>query len=181
VFWGVLPGLFAVMLRVRSSAALSGQLRWYRFSDQIWYRTAHFVVFLSLFAAGLAFQAASRSGGWPEAVPGALLAAAAVWVLVAGLRSGIGVGSGGVTVRTALGRSRHVPWPEVDGFRAVRAPVFDLTPRGTRAVAVVCGDGRLFMTAGCYFVRWRKKSGNERLLEMLQALEAERARGVVDH
>jgi len=162
------------MLRVRESAARGDQLHWYRFRDQIWYRTAHFVVFLSLFAAGLAFQAASRSGGWPEAVPGALLAAAAVWVLAAGLRSGIGVGPGGVTVRTALGLSKHVPWPEVEGFRAVRAPIFDLSPRGTRAVGVVCGDGRLLMTAGCYFVRWRKKSSNERLLEMLRALEAER-------
>src|ERR1700729_2614690 len=96
--------LLAVMLPVQESAATGGELRWYRFSDQIWYRTAHFVVFLGLFAAGLAFQAASRAGGWPEAIPAALLGAAAGWVLVAGLRSGIGVGPGGVTVRSALGR-----------------------------------------------------------------------------
>jgi hypothetical protein len=172
------------MLGVQESATSGGQLRWYRFSDQVWYRTAHFVVFLSLFAAGLALQAASRAGGWPEAIPAALLGAAAAWVLVAGLRSGIGVGAGGVTVRSALGRSRHVPWPDVEGFRAVRAPLFDLSPRGTRAVAVVCGDGSLLTTAGCYFVRWRKKSSNEKLLQMLRALEAERnaaGAAVVDH
>ena len=86
------------MLPVQESAATGGELRWYRFSDQIWYRTAHFVVFLGLFAAGLAFQAASRAGGWPEAIPAALLGAAAGWVLVAGLRSGIGVGPGGVKI-----------------------------------------------------------------------------------
>lgn len=162
------------MLRVRDSSP-SGRRRWYRFSHQIWYRTAHFAVLLSLFAAGLAVQAASPAGGWPEAALAALCGAAAGWVLVAGLRSGIGVGPEGVTVRSILGPARHVPWPDVDGFRAVRAPLFDLSPRGTRAVAVICCDGRLLTTAGCYFMRWSKNSGNEKLLAMLQALEAERA------
>lgn len=161
------------MLGVRESSRNGGQVRWYRFSGQIWYRTAHFVVLLGLFASGLEIQATSRPGGWPEAALGALLAAAAGWLLFAAPRSGIGVGRGGVTVRSALGRARHVPWPEVDGFRAVRAPMFDLSPPGTRAIAVVCDD-RLLTTAGCYFVRWTKKSGNEKLIEMLQALEAER-------
>jgi hypothetical protein len=163
------------MLSVPGSSSGGGQLRWYRFSDQIWYRVAHFVVLLGLFAAGLIAQAASRGGRWPEAALGALLAAAAVWVLAAGLRSGIGAGAGGVTVRSALGRGRLVPWRDVAGFQAIRAPLWDLSPRGTRAVAVVCADGRLLTTAGCYYVRWTKKSGNARLTDMLRALEAERA------
>jgi hypothetical protein len=162
------------MLGVRESSGDGGQVRWYRFGGQLWYRTAHFVVLLGLFAAGLEIQATSTAGGWPEAALGALLAAAAGWLLFAGPRSGIGVGPGGVTVRSALGLARHVPWPEVDGFRAVRAPLFDLSPPGTRAIAVVC-DGRLLTSPGCYFVRWSKKSGNEKLIEMLRALEAERA------
>jgi hypothetical protein len=162
------------MLVVPGSSSRAGQLHWYRFSDQIWYRVAHFVVLLGLFAAGLFAQAASRAGRWPEAALGALLAAAAAWVLAAGLRSGIGVGAEGVTVRSALGRSRRVPWREVTGFQAIRAPLWDLSPRGTRAVAVVCSDGRLLTTAGCYFVRWSRKSSNARLTDMLRALEAER-------
>jgi hypothetical protein len=136
---------------------------------------AHLVVLLSLFAAGLISQAASRAGRWPEAALGALLAAAAAWVLAAGVRSGIGVEAGGVTVRSALGRSRRVPWPDVVGFQAIRAPLWDLAPRGTRAIAVVCADGRLLTTAGCYCVRWTRKSGNARLTDMLRALEAEQA------
>jgi len=99
-----------------------------------------------------------------------------VWVLVAGLRSGIGVGADGVTVRSALGWTRRVSWQDVTGFRALEMPRWK-APSGARmvAVAVVGRDRRPLTTAACFFQPWTKKSGYQRVDEMRRALETERS------
>jgi hypothetical protein len=150
------------------------QLRWYRFTDQIALRT--FPIFAGL--AGTAVLLMDRGttvAGDELGVPaGILLGVAAVWVLVAGLRSGIGVGADRVTVRSALGWTRRVSWQDVTGFRALEMPRWKALS-GARMVAVVCRDRRPLTTAACFFQPWTKKSGYKRVDEMLLALEAERA------
>jgi hypothetical protein len=161
-------------LAMPGSSFGGGQLRWYRFRDQIWPRT--FPIFAG--AAGAAVLLMDRGttvAGDGLGVPaGVLLGVAAVWVLVAGLRSGIGVGAGGVTVRSALGWSRRVSWQDVTGFGALEVPRWKAAG-GARMVAVVCRDRRPLTTAACFYQPWTKKSGYERVDEMLRALEAERA------
>jgi hypothetical protein len=152
------------------------QLRWYRFTDQVALRT--FPIFAGL--AGTAVLLMDRGttvAGDGLGVPaGILLGVAAVWVLVAGLRSGIGVGADAVTVRSALGWARRVSWQDVTGFRALEVPRWK-APSGARmvAVAVACHGRRPLTTAACFFQPWTKKSGYKRVDEMLLALEAERA------
>jgi hypothetical protein len=79
-----------------------------------------------------------------------------------------------VMVRSALGWSRRVSWPDVTGFRALKVPRW-IAPGGARRVAVVCRDRRPLTTAACFFQPSTKKSGYRRVDEMLRALEAERA------
>jgi hypothetical protein len=107
----------------------------------------------------------------------ALLGVAAVWGLAGALCSGIGVGPDGVTVRSALGRSTRVPWPELVGFQVQRLNRWNSGMKeGTLAVAVTCRDGRTLTTSGCYFMPWTNQPGSKsKLDEMLRALEAERA------
>ena len=153
------------------------QLRWYRFPDQILFSTGTPCMFLALFGALLAWQGLTRYGIGPaEVAVGALLGVAAAWGLVSGFRSGIGVGRGGVTVRSVLGRSRRVPWQDVAAFQVVRPRLRgEAASQGTVAVAVTCRDGQTLTTGGCYFLRWTNKSGNKKVVQMLRALEAERA------
>jgi hypothetical protein len=160
---------------MRGLSSGAGRLRWYRFRGDLWYRTGFFSGVLTLGAVALLYSGVTDASLRLEAASGAMLGAVAVWVLVAGLRSGIGVGAEGVTVRSALGWSRRVPWQEVVGFQAVRPSAWVVSSSvAARAVAVVCRDRRPLTTAGCYFTRSSKKSGFRRVDEMLRALEAER-------
>jgi hypothetical protein len=60
--------------------------------------------------------AISEYPGRVDVLTGLVAAALEVALVIAGLRSGIGVDADGVTVRNLLGRSRHVPWDEVIRF-----------------------------------------------------------------
>ena len=151
------------------------QLRWYRFTDQIALRTFPISAGLAGTAVLLMDRGTTVAGDGLGVPAGVLLGVAAVWVLVAGLRSGIGVGADGVTVRSALGWTRRVSWQDVTGFRALEMPRWK-APSGARmlAVAVVGRDRRPLTTAACFFQPWTKKSGYQRVDEMRRALETER-------
>jgi hypothetical protein len=149
---------------VEGSSWGGGGLRWYRHPSGMWWLTgmvcAWFFVFAGMFAAVGAGSAAAR---WALAPAGAL-AGAGAWLLLAGLRSGIGLGDAGVRVRNLAGLTRWVPWPEVARFEVICPPRWD---GEVYAVAVVRRDGRRLFTAGCFLV------GRRRSRELLQARAAE--------
>jgi hypothetical protein len=132
---------------VRASSFGGRRLRWYRFKSQIWSQVVPVVGFV----AGVGTLMFFRGGLY--AALGLLLDVVAAWLLVAGTRAGIGVGTNGVTVRSALGRSRHVPWNAVTGFEDVRPPL-RRARAGTHAIAVICSDRDPLTTSACRYQRW---------------------------
>jgi hypothetical protein len=153
---------------VHASSFGGGHLRWYRFKSQVWFQVVPVVACLVLFATLLAFL------GGPYIAIAALLGVIAAWLLFAGVRAGIGVGTSGVTVRSALGWSRHAPWQTVTGFQDIRPTPWQARA-GTHAVAVICSDQRPLTTSGCWYQRLTDKTGLEPVWGMIRALEAERA------
>jgi hypothetical protein len=152
---------------VRASSFGGGRLHWYRFKSQIWSQVVPGVVF----AAGVGTLMSFRGGLYAAA--GVLLDAIAAWLLVAGIRAGIGVGTEGVTVRSTLGPSRHVPWTAVTGFKDIRPA--RRARAGTHAVAVICSDRNPLTTSACWYQRWTDKTGIKPVYGMIRALESERA------
>jgi hypothetical protein len=153
---------------VRASSFGGGQLRWYRFKSQIWSQVVPVVVFAAAVGTLMSFR------GGLYAAAGVLLDVVAAWLLLAGVRAGIGVGAKGVTVRSALGRSRHVPWNVVTGFEDVRPPA-RRARAGTHAIAVICSDRDPLTTSACWYQRWTDKTGVKPVYGMINALESERA------
>lgn len=138
-----------------------GGLRWYRHpSGGLWLTGLVCAWFFTF--AGMSFAWAVASA--PAALaPAGVLAGAGVWLLMAGLRSGIGIGDAGVRVRNLAGLTRWVPWPEVERFEVICPPRWE---GEAYAVGVICRDGRRLFTAGCLI------SGRPRNSERLQARAA---------
>ena len=69
-------------------------------------------------------------------------------------RAGIGVNADGVTVRSALGRGRFVPWDDVVKFHVDSREWWARTGNmgTTNYVTVVCRDRPPLRTIGCRFV-----------------------------
>lgn len=154
-----------------SASEADRPLRWYRGGALIWLNSGILATFLAVIAALLLYQGLTDARDRLEIGVGGLAAVAAAWALIGGLRSGIGAGASGVTVRSAWGRRTKVPWPEVVGFQPMRPNNW----RGGLAVAVVRRDRPPLVTTGCAFHQWRRRSGWARLNQVLQALEAEQA------
>ena len=109
-------------------------LRWYRSMQQVWIQVRLLGTLFIL--GGASFIALTlkgpSQGNW--AYVGALIAVIGVYVLVAGFHSGVGVARDGVLVRSNLGRTNWIPWPEIEKFEIVSPPNW----RGDyRAIAVV--------------------------------------------
>src|ERR1700743_983335 len=106
---------------------------------------------------------APGQGNW--AYVGALIVVAGVYLLVAGFHSGIGMARDGVLVRSNLGRTNWIPWPEVEKFEIVSPPnwIGDY-----RAIAVVRrGKGPLIADA-CAYIPWSKwTESNRKILQDL--------------
>lgn len=110
-------------------------------------------------------------GNW--AYVGALIAVIGVYVLVAGFHSGVGVARDGVLVRSNLGRTNWIPWPEIEKFEIVSPPNW----RGDyRAIAVVRRGKSPLIADACSYIPWSKwtESNRKILRDLLRALEDER-------
>lgn len=130
------------------------KLRWYRCKQAIW-QNAGVVGGLGVIGGGLMLAAAlsgsQRTWWWF----GAVVLLASAYVLITGFRAGIGVGHNGVLVRSMLGRSRWMLWPEIERFSIVRRRV----PRGGQVavIAVIFVDSRKPLLAdACALERWGK-------------------------
>ena len=94
-------------------------------------------------------------------------------MLVAAFHSGIGVARDGVLVRSNLGRTNWIPWPEIEKFEIVSPPNW----RGDyRAIAVVRPGKSPLNAEACTYVPWSKwtESNRKILQDLLRALEDER-------
>ena len=96
-----------------------------------------------------------------------------VYLLVAGIHSGIGVARDGVLVRSNLGRAHWIPWPEIEKFEIVSPPnwIGDY-----RAIAVVRRGKSPLIADACAYIPWSKRTESNRkiLQDLLRALEDER-------
>jgi Bacterial PH domain len=153
---------------VRASSFGGRRLRWYRFKSQIWSQVVPVCACLAAVGTLMCFR-----GGLYIAA-GVLFDLAAACLLLAGVRAGIGVGTDGVTVRSAFGRTRHVPWNVVTGFEDIRPPA-RRARAGTHAIAVMCADRDPLTTSACWYQRYTDKTGIKPVYGMIHALESERA------
>jgi hypothetical protein len=110
-------------------------------------------------------------GNW--AYVGALIVVTGVYLLFAGFHSGIGVARDGVLVRSNLGRTNWIPWPEIEKFEIVSPPnwIGDY-----RAIAVVRRGKSPLIADACAYIPWSKwtESSRKILQDLLRALEDER-------
>ncbi len=150
--------------------------RWYRNTNEIWLNYGIFGIVCGVLGAGMIV--AGALGGPAPLIPiGAVLAVGGAYLLAQCFKAGIGVGTRGVTVRSTLGRSQWVPWPEVEGFQPFEPKSWR---GGAHLVLVVCRTRKPLRTGGCIFAlagRTTSKGytlNRDRMNQMIQSLEAER-------
>jgi hypothetical protein len=110
-------------------------------------------------------------------VSGLVIVVPSAVLLIVRRRGGIGVNADGVTVRGALGWSRHVPWHEVVSFDvdSQEQPRYRYTgPATTQFVVVVCRHGPPLRTSACRFSTSGYGPGTALTTQVLGALESAR-------
>jgi hypothetical protein len=125
------------------------------------------IISMTLYATHLppGTSAVGDIGAAVFAAVGVILAVAAIRTF----RSAITVGADGLVVRSAIGRSQHVPWADVTDFALVYAPRYNTRNSSAVAAAVLRADHQPAYCAGSSF-----RGPSPQAAQMVQALQAER-------
>lgn len=157
---------------------LGTTIRWYRYGPPIILYIMFPLLWVALAAAVYGDSANSlRVRLLFILVSGLVIIVPSVVLLIVGRRGGVGVNAAGVTVRGALGWSRHVPWREVVSFDvdSREQPRYrGFGPYTTQFVVVVCRNGPPLRTSACRFSTSGFGPGTALTTQVLDALESAR-------
>lgn len=155
---------------------------WYRCQQAIWTSTGllgGLCVIIGASLIAISVNNPHQRGWW---WPSVLFLPAGAYLVIAGLRSGIGVGRDGVLVRSMFGPSRSIPWSGIKEFSVYRRT----RNRPTTMIAVNYVENRkpLLVESCSLQPWWGEKSWtkiNRRMSAMQNALQnaLENARGGV--
>jgi hypothetical protein len=167
--------LFSLILLCKTAVVHTSRreiLHWHRSMQQVWMQP-RLLGILAIIGGAYFFAIylnAPGQGNW--AYVGVLMVVAGFYLLVASIRSGIGVARDGVLVRSTLGRARWIPWPEIEKFEIITPPHW----RGDyRAIAVVRRGKSPLIADACAYIPWSKRTADRKTLrDLLRALEDER-------